>query len=91
VPRCLSYGPRTYHGDHFPHRLSFAAGGSRTHPEPRHLDSPHFPHHDSRPTQLNGEVQSTVKTFSSRMVKCWISKIYLTSPSTEPLTFSHPM
>jgi hypothetical protein len=33
----------------------------------------------------------TVKTFSGHMVKCWISKIYLTNPSTELLTSSHPM
>jgi hypothetical protein len=32
-----------------------------------------------------------VKTSSGRMVKCWIPKIYLTNPSTEPSTFSHPM
>jgi hypothetical protein len=25
------------------------------------------------------------------MVKYWIPEIYLTNPSTEPLTFSHPM
>jgi hypothetical protein len=25
------------------------------------------------------------------MVKCWILKIYLTNPNTEPSTFSHPM
>jgi hypothetical protein len=33
----------------------------------------------------------TVKTFSGRMVKCWIFKIFLTNPSTEPSTFSHSM
>jgi hypothetical protein len=32
-----------------------------------------------------------VKTFSDRMVKRWISNIYLTNPSTEPSTLSHPM
>jgi hypothetical protein len=32
-----------------------------------------------------------VKTSSGRMVKCWISKIYLTNPSTESSTSSHPM
>jgi hypothetical protein len=31
-----------------------------------------------------------VKTSSGHMVKCWIPKIYLTNPSTEPSTFSHP-
>jgi hypothetical protein len=31
-----------------------------------------------------------VKT-SDRMVKCWISKIYLTNPNTKPLLFSRPM
>jgi hypothetical protein len=32
-----------------------------------------------------------MKTSSGRMVKCWIPKIFLTNPSTEPLTFSHSM
>jgi hypothetical protein len=32
-----------------------------------------------------------VKTFSGRMVKCWIPMFYLTNPSTEPSTSSHPM
>jgi hypothetical protein len=50
-----------------------------------------FPHHGSHPTSSNGEVQKTIKTSSSRMVKCWIPKIYLTNPSTKPLTSSHPM
>jgi hypothetical protein len=36
-------------------------------------------------------VQSILKTSSGRMVKWWISKIYLTNPSTEPSTFSYPM
>jgi hypothetical protein len=31
------------------------------------------------------------ETSSGRMVKCWIPKIYLTNPSTEPLTSSHSM
>jgi hypothetical protein len=50
-----------------------------------------FPHRVSCPTGLNGEVLKTVNTSSGRMVKCWIPKIYLTNPSTEPLTSSHPM
>jgi hypothetical protein len=52
------------------------------------LDGPRFFYHGSHPTGPSGEVQRTVKTFSDRMVKCWISKIYLTNPSTEPSTFS---
>jgi hypothetical protein len=32
-----------------------------------------------------------VKTSSGHMVKCWIPKIFLTNPSTEPSTFSHSM
>jgi hypothetical protein len=71
--------------------LSFPTRGSYTHFEPRHFDGPHFPHRGSCPTQSGGEVQRTVKTSSDRMVKCWISKIYLTNPSTELLTFSHPV
>jgi hypothetical protein len=43
------------------------------------------------PLWPSGEVQRIVKTSSGRMVKCWIPKIYLTNPSTESSTFSHPM
>jgi hypothetical protein len=32
-----------------------------------------------------------VKTSLGRIVKCWIPKIYLTNPSTESSTSSHPM
>jgi hypothetical protein len=67
------------------------ARGSFPHLESRHLDGPRFPHRGSRPTRPSGEVQMTVKTSSGRMVKCWISKIYLTNPSTEPSTLSRPM
>jgi hypothetical protein len=87
-PRRFGYGPRPRRGDHFSHRSGFPAGGSFTHFEPRHLDGPRFPHRGSCPTRPSGEVQRTVKTSSDRMVKCWIPKIYLTNPSTEPLTFS---
>jgi hypothetical protein len=79
------------HCDRFPRRPSFFAGGSFTHFEPRHLDRPCFPRRGSRPTRPSDEVQRTVKTSSSRMVKCWIPKIYLTNPSIEPSTFSRPV
>jgi hypothetical protein len=72
-------------------RPGFLARGSFTHFELRHLDGPRFPHCSSRPTRPSGEVQRTVKTSSGHMVKCCIPKIYLTNPSTEPLTFSHPV
>jgi hypothetical protein len=91
VPRRFGYGPRPHRGDRFLRRSGFPAGGAHTHFEPRHLDGPHFPHRGSHPTRPNGEVERIVKTSSSRMVKCWISKIYLTNPSMEPLTPSHPM
>jgi hypothetical protein len=55
------------------------------------LDGPRFPHRGSRPTRPSGEVQRIVKTSSGRMVMCWINKIYLTNPSTEASTFSHPV
>jgi hypothetical protein len=90
-PRLFGYGPRPHRGDRFPCRPGFFAGGFFTHFESRHLDSPRFPHRGSRPTRSSGEVKRTVKTSSGRMVKCWISKIYLTNPSTEPSTFSRPM
>jgi hypothetical protein len=89
--RCFGYGPRPHRGDHFPRMPGFPTGWSFTHFEPRHLDGPHFPCCGSCPTRPSGEVQRTVKTFSGRMVKCWISKIYLTNPGTEPLTPSHPV
>jgi hypothetical protein len=89
--RSFGYGTRPRRGDHFSRRSGFPTGGSFTHFEPRHLDNPCFPHHGSRPTRPSGEVQRTVKTSSGRMVKCWISKIYLTNPSTEPSTLSHPV
>jgi hypothetical protein len=90
-PRRFGYGPRPHRGDRFPRRPGFPAGGSFPHFELRHLDGPRFPRHGSHPTRPSGEVQRTVKTSSSRLVKCWIFKIYLTNPSIEPSTFSHPM
>jgi hypothetical protein len=69
----FSYSPRPHLGDHFPCRPVFPAGGSHTHFEPRHMDGLCFPHRGSCPTRSNGEVQSTIKTSSSRMVKYWIS------------------
>jgi hypothetical protein len=90
-PRCFGYGPHPHHGDRFPHRHGFPVGGSYTHFEPRHLDGTCFPCRGSHPTPPSGEVQRTEKTSSGRMVKCWIPKIYLTNPSIEPSTFSHPV
>jgi hypothetical protein len=90
-PRRFSYGPRPRRGDRFPRRPGFPARGSFTHFEPRHLDDRPFPRRGSCPTRSSGEVQRTVKTSSSRMVKCWIPKIYLTHPSTKPSTPSRPM
>jgi hypothetical protein len=69
----------------------FSTRGSRTHFESTHLDGPRFLHRGSRPTRPNGEVQRTIKTSSGRLVKCWIPRIYLTNPSTEPSTFSRSM
>jgi hypothetical protein len=91
VLRRFGYGPHPHHGDHFPRRSGFSARWSHTQFEPRHLDGPHFPHRVSHPTESNGEVQRTMNTSSSRMVKCWIPKIYFTNPSTEPTTSSCPM
>jgi hypothetical protein len=90
-PRRFGYGPRPHHGDRFPRRPGFPAGGFFPHFESRHLDGPRFPRHGSRPTRPSGEVQMTIKTSSGRMVKCWIPKIYLTNPSTEPSILSGPV
>jgi hypothetical protein len=89
--RRFGYGPRPHRGDRFPRRPDFPTGGSFPHLELRHLDGPRFPRRGLRPTRPSGEVQRTVKTSSGRMVKCWIPKIYLTNPNTEPSTLSRPM
>jgi hypothetical protein len=91
VPRRFGYDPRPHRGDHFLRRPGFPAGGAHTHFEPRHLDDPYFSRRGSCPTRPNDELEKIVKTSSDRMVKCWIPKIYLTNPSTEPLTPSRPM
>jgi hypothetical protein len=91
VPRRFGYGPRPHRGDRFLRRPGFPIRGVHTHFEPRHLDSQHFSHRGSHPTRPNGELERIVKTSSGRMVKCWIPKIYLTNPSTEPSTFSRPV
>jgi hypothetical protein len=90
-PRRFGYGPHPHRGVHFLCRPAFPAEGSHTHFELRHLDGPHFPRRGSRPTRSSGEVLKTVKTSSGHMVKCWIPMIYLTNPSTEPSTLSHPL
>jgi hypothetical protein len=90
-PRRFSYGPSPHRGDHFSRRPGFPVGGFHTCFQPRHLDGPRFPRRGSHPTRSNGEVQKIMKTSSGHMVKCWISKIYLTNPSTKPSTFSRPM
>jgi hypothetical protein len=90
-PRRFGYGARPHRGDRVPRRPDFLAGRSFPHFELRYLDISRFPRRGSRPTQPNGEVQRNVKTYSDCMVKCWIPKIYLTHPSTEPSTPSRPM
>jgi hypothetical protein len=70
VARRFGYNPRPHHGDCFSCRPGLSAGGSYTHFEPRHLDGQRFPRRGSHPTGSNGEVIKTVKTSSSRMVKC---------------------
>jgi hypothetical protein len=70
VPRCFGYDPRPHRGDRFPHRPDFPAGGSHTHFEPSHLNGPHFPRRGSHRTVPSGELLKTVKTYSSRTVKC---------------------
>jgi hypothetical protein len=91
VSRCSRYDPCLHRDDRFPRRPGFPAEGFHTRFELRHLDDPRFSHRGSHPTQPNDEVQRTVKTSSSHIVKCRIPKIYLTNPSTEPSTSSHPM
>jgi hypothetical protein len=91
VPRRFEHGPHPHLGDHFSRRPGIPAGGAHTHFELRQLDGTHFSRHGSCPTRPNSELQRIVKIPSGRMVKCWIPKIYLTNPSTEPSTPSRPM
>jgi hypothetical protein len=91
MPGSFGVDPLSHRGVRPPRRHGFPTRGVYSHFEPSLLDGPRFPHHGSRPTRSNGEVQRIVKTFSGRMVKCWIPKIFLTNPSTEPSTFSHFM
>jgi hypothetical protein len=91
VPRDFGVDPRSHCGVCPPRRHDFSARGVYSHLEPSHFDGPFFPHRGSCPTRSNGEEQRIVKTSSSRMVKCWIPKIFLTNPSTEQSTFSHSM
>jgi hypothetical protein len=90
-PRHFGYVPCPYRGNRFPRRTGFSVGGSYTYIESRHMNGPQFLHRGSRPTWSSGEVKRTLKTSSDRMVKCWISKIYITNPSTQPSTFSRSM
>jgi hypothetical protein len=87
MPRRFGYGPHPHRGDHFPYMPGFSAKASHTHFEPRHLNDPHFLHLGSHTTRSSGEVLKTMKTYSGRMIKCCVPKLYLTNPSTEPSTF----
>jgi hypothetical protein len=91
VLRRFGYGSCSQRGDRPPYRHGFPAGGSYTRFEPRHLDGPCFFCRGLCPTCLNGEVQKSMKTSSGHMVKCWITKFYLTNPSTEPSTSCRPV
>jgi hypothetical protein len=91
VPRQFGYRPCPHRGDRLPHRHDSPARGAYSHLEPSRFDGLRFPHCGSRLTLSNCEVHKVVLTSSSHMVKCGIPKIFLTNPSTEPLTFSRSM
>jgi hypothetical protein len=91
VPGHFDVDPRSHCGVCPLRRYGFPARGVYSHFELSRFDGPCFPQCGSCPTRSNGESQRIVKTFSGRMVKCWIPKIFLTNPSTEPSTFSHSM
>jgi hypothetical protein len=91
VPRCFGYSPRPQRGDRPPRRHGFPDRGAYSHFKSSCFDGSRFPRLGSHPTRSNDEVQRIMKTFSSCMIKCWISKKILTNPSTEPSTFSHSM
>jgi hypothetical protein len=61
---------RSHHGVRLPRRHDFPARSFYSHLELSRFDSPRFPHHGSRPTHSNGEVQRIVNTSSGRMVRC---------------------
>jgi hypothetical protein len=88
VPRCFGFDPCSYCGARPPCRHNSPARGAYSHFEPSRFDCPRFPHRGSCRTRSNCEVQKTVVTSSGHMVKCWISKIFLTNLCTEPSTFS---
>jgi hypothetical protein len=91
VPRCFGFNPHSCHGARPTRRHSSPARGAYSHFELSCFDGPHFPYHGSRLTRSNCEVHKIVVTSSCHMVKCWIPKIFLTNPSTEPSTFSRSM
>jgi hypothetical protein len=91
VPGCFGVDPLSHHGVCPPRRHGLPVRGVYSHFEPSRFDDPLFPHRGSCPTRSNGEVERIVTTSLGQMVKCWIPKIFLTNPSTEPSTFSHPM
>jgi hypothetical protein len=87
-PNHRSYGFGPQENCFEPRRFGY---GPRLHLADRFPRRTSFPAGGSFTSHSAVEVQRTVKTSSSRMVKCWIPKIYLTNPSTKPSTFSHPM
>jgi hypothetical protein len=91
VPRRFGFNPRSYRGSRPPCRHGSPARGVYSHFEPSCFDGPRLPRRGSRPTHSNCEAHKTVVTCSCHMVKCWIPKIFLTNPSTEPSTFSCSM
>jgi hypothetical protein len=91
VPTHFGFDPRSHRGARPPRRHGSLARGAYSHFEPRRFDGPRFRHRGSRLTHSNGEVHKTVVISSGRMVKCWIPKIFLTNPSTEPSTISSSM
>jgi hypothetical protein len=91
VPGRFGVDPRSHRGFCSSHRHGFPGRGVYSHLEPSRFDGPRLPHRGSCPTCSNGEVQRTVKTSLSRMVKCWIPNIFVTTPSTKSSTFSHSM
>jgi hypothetical protein len=91
VPSLFGFDPCSHRGARPPRRHGSPARGAYSHFELSRFDGPCFPHRGSCPTHSNCEVHKTVVTSSGRMVNCWIPKIFLTNPSTEPSTFSRSM
>jgi hypothetical protein len=91
VSGCFGVDPCSHRGVRPTCRHGFFTRGVYSHLEQSHFDGLRFPCCGSCLTRSNGEVQKTAMSSLGHMAKCWIPKIFLTNPNTEPSTSSHSM